>query len=159
MLRLLATNEEDDIALGRVDVCILQQKHAVYTVFLKHGKLDEQANWTCQLLADDEVLLAPGLHTALEEAWGWSSIGTHAFEQGEQVSAGLVTAVICISQGRHHARGKKERRKSGSGSGRQKKFAKNKRRSLGRFWFSAWLSHCCKISVYRCCHSIATSPP
>jgi hypothetical protein len=119
MLRLLATNEEDDIPLGRVDVCILQQKHAVYTVFLKHGKLDEQANWTCQLLADDEVLLAPGLHTALEEAWGRSSIGTHAFEQGEQVSAGLLTAVICISQGRHHARGKRKGEKVAVAVGRR----------------------------------------
>lgn len=70
MLRLLATNEKDDISLGGVDVCILQQKHAVYTVFLQHGELDEQADRTRQLLADDEVLLAPGLHMALEEAWG-----------------------------------------------------------------------------------------
>lgn len=34
MLGLLAADQEDDIALGRVDICIFQQEHAVYTVFL-----------------------------------------------------------------------------------------------------------------------------
>lgn len=102
MLRLLATDEEDDVALGRVDVCIFQQKHAIYAIFLEDGELDEQADRTSQLLADNEVLLAPGLHAALDEALE-HNIGTHAFEQGKQVFAGLVTAVVCISQGRHHA--------------------------------------------------------
>lgn len=62
MLSLLSADQEDNIALRRIDVCIFQQEHTIYAVFLKHRELDEQANWTCQLLADDEVLLAPSLH-------------------------------------------------------------------------------------------------
>lgn len=156
MLRLLATNEKDDIALGGVDVCILQQKHAVYTVFLKHRELDEQADRTRQLLADDEVLLAPGLHTALEEAWGESSIGTHAFEQGEQVSASLVTAVICISQGRHHARGKGKRREGGSG--RQTKSPKINGSHFAVSGLVRWLSHSVQ-SPYGYGHTRAPATP
>lgn len=62
MLRLLAPDEKYDIALRRVDVCIFQQKDSVYTVFLQDGEFDEQANWTGQLLTDNEVLLTPSLH-------------------------------------------------------------------------------------------------
>lgn len=62
MLGLLSADQEDNIALRGIDVCIFQQEHAIYAVFLKHRELDKQADWTRQLLADDEVLLAPSLH-------------------------------------------------------------------------------------------------
>jgi hypothetical protein len=71
MMSLLTTNQEDDIALRRIDVCIFQQEDAVYAVLLKFGELDEQANWTCQLLTDDEVLLSPSLGSISRELGEW----------------------------------------------------------------------------------------
>lgn len=56
------TNQEDDIALRGIDVCIFQQKHSIYAILLQHRELDEQADWAGQLLTEYEVLLAPSLH-------------------------------------------------------------------------------------------------
>lgn len=62
MLRLLAPDEEYDIALRRVNVRIFQQKHSIYAVLLQYGEFDEQTDWTGQFLTDNEVFLAPSLH-------------------------------------------------------------------------------------------------
>lgn len=61
MLRLFATDQEYNVALGRVNVGVFQQEHPVHAVLLQHGELDEQPYWTGQILADNEVLLASNL--------------------------------------------------------------------------------------------------
>lgn len=62
---LLATDQEYNIALRRVDIGILQQEHAVYTVLLQYRELDKQPDWTSQLLANHQILLAPNLRSGL----------------------------------------------------------------------------------------------
>jgi hypothetical protein len=82
VVSLLTTNQEDDIALRRIDICILQQEDPVYAILLKFGKFDKQADWTCQLLTDDEVLLSPSLGSISRELGDGREYRTHAFKKG-----------------------------------------------------------------------------
>lgn len=58
---LLRVDDENNIALRRVDVGIFEQKDSVYTVLLQHGELDEQPDRTSQVLAYDKILLTADL--------------------------------------------------------------------------------------------------
>lgn len=59
---LLGVDEEHDIALRRIDIGILEQKHLVYTILLENGELDEKPDWTSQILAYDKILFTSNLH-------------------------------------------------------------------------------------------------
>ena len=51
----------DNVALRRVDVAIFKDKDFIHAVFLQHREPDEEANWSCQRLADNQILLASDL--------------------------------------------------------------------------------------------------
>jgi hypothetical protein len=53
----------NDVLLRRVGVAILKDKELIHTILLKLGELDKQANWPCQVFADDQILLPSDLFT------------------------------------------------------------------------------------------------
>lgn len=56
--RFLASDEEDDVALRRVDIVVLEEKGLVDAVFLQRGELDKQVQWACKSFLKHEILLA-----------------------------------------------------------------------------------------------------
>lgn len=61
-LRLLSSNEEDDVLLRRVDIVVLQEEGLVNAIFLQSGKLDKQVQRSSECLFKHEIFLAPYLH-------------------------------------------------------------------------------------------------
>lgn len=61
LLRVLASNEEDNVPLAGVDIVVLEEEELVDAVFLESAELDEQSNGAGQRALDDEVLLASDL--------------------------------------------------------------------------------------------------
>jgi hypothetical protein len=57
----LGMNQEDNISLGGINVGVFQEKDALYAVFSKYRKLHEKANWSYQVLTDDQIFLTPDL--------------------------------------------------------------------------------------------------
>ena len=53
----------NDVLLRRVGVAILKDKEFIHAILLKLGELDKQANWACQVFADDQILLPSHLFT------------------------------------------------------------------------------------------------
>lgn len=68
LLCILAANEEDDIALGGVNVVVLEEEYFVDTIFLKRAEFDEQTDRPSQGLLNDEVLLASDLQSVSDDA-------------------------------------------------------------------------------------------
>lgn len=88
VVSLLTTNQEDDIALRRIDVCIFQQEDPVYAILLQFGEFDEEADWTCQLLTDDEVLLSPSLGSISRELGDGKRVPYSRLQEGLAVPCG-----------------------------------------------------------------------
>jgi len=47
-LRFLASDEEDDVALRRVDIVVLKEEGLVDAIFLERRKLDKQVQRACE---------------------------------------------------------------------------------------------------------------
>lgn len=99
MADLFGVDEEDNIALRRVHIGILEQKHPVYTIFLEYGELDKKPDWTCQTLAYDKILLTTNL-ALFQLEWDKRlreirSL-THAFKESQQVSTSFVLKIVGI---------------------------------------------------------------
>jgi hypothetical protein len=60
-LCLLASDEEDDIALRRVDIVVLEEEWLINTVLLQGRELDKQIQRTGKRLLEHEVLLPSDL--------------------------------------------------------------------------------------------------
>ena len=71
----------NDVLLRRVGVAILKDKELIHAILLKLGELDKQANWPCQVFADDQILLPSDLFTGQPGRRKTCLLRTHAFEQ------------------------------------------------------------------------------
>ena len=58
----LAPRHEDDIALARIGVIVLEKEELVDAVLLQGRDLDDVADRAGQTALDDQVLLAPNLY-------------------------------------------------------------------------------------------------
>lgn len=99
MANLFGVDEENDIALRRVHIGILEQKHSVYTIFLEYGEPDKKPDRTSQVLAYDKILLTTNLRMSQSE---WDKCLreirslTHAFKESQQIPTCLVLKIVGI---------------------------------------------------------------
>jgi hypothetical protein len=60
-LRLLSSNEKNDVALRRVDIVVLEEERLVHAIFLQRRELDKQIQGPGKRLFKHEILLASDL--------------------------------------------------------------------------------------------------
>lgn len=101
MPRLLASCQENNIALRVVDIVVLNIEQLIYSIFLKSTEFNKQPDRTCKCLFNDKVLLPRHLrkldHVASRIGTGkGEGILTYAFEQLEQISPRLVGDILRV---------------------------------------------------------------